>query len=418
MTGTIQGQDAVLSFYTNDWIPFVCSSDISVTITANKAQVRTAGDGHWKKYSYQDTEYAITLSGVLKFDDANFTGWDMIDNMLNFNNILFRCSFDDQNGDVKTIQGYCMIETTTIGWSQGNLVKNDFQLQGTGKLDIFDGLIPCPTVITTITVDGEEADDGIVHISYTYTGDSYQVKYRIDGTGDYAYALGAAVIDVPGLSVGDHSVEIIPVCLNGYEGTGLIQDFIVTRALICTSAITAINIAGGAATNISTGAATQMKYRIDGGTWVMALITDSIPVGTLAVGNHTIEEVPVCSNGVSGTGFVKNFTISVQPAQSIINYLFIFSGLPAPLTTFNIYVNGILSVSSSSPGSGSLSAPLSATITATISCGNSGKHMRMQVSDQTTSTALFDQTKPSPDSVSYLFTTNGDTYFISQTISD
>lgn len=418
MTGTIQGQYAVLSFFKDDWIPFVCASDISISLTATKAAVRTAGDGHWKKWTYQDSSYALTLSGLLKFDTGNWSGWDMLDNMMNFNNILFRCSFDDQNGDVKTVQGFCMIETTTLTWAMNNLVKNDFQLQGTGKLDLFDGLIPCPSVITAIAITGQTAADGIVHSAYTYTGDIYQVKYRIDATGDYAYAFPAVIIDTPGLSVGDHSIEIIPVCLNGYEGTGLTQNFTVTRALVCTAAITAINISAGAATNINTGGATQMKYRIDGGMWVFALINTSIPVGSLAVGAHTIEEVPICSNGVSGTGLVQSFTISVQPAQSIINYLFTLATGTATIKAFNIYVNGVLTVSSATSGSGSISVPLSATISAVVSCGDSGHHIRLQVSDQTTSTAMYDHTVPSPDAVGFIFTANGDTYFISETISD
>lgn len=417
LTNTIQGQDAIVALFKDDWIPFVCGSNVSIEITCTKVAIRTRGDGHWKKYTYQDAEFSITLSGVLVFDDDNWTGWDMLDQQFNFTHVLCRCSFDDQNGDVRTVQGYVMIEQSTLSFAAGDLVKEDFQIQGNGKLDMFDGFVPCPTVITSITVDGQEASDGIVHVSYTYTGDAYQVKYRIDNTGDYVYVVADLTIDVPGLAIGDHSIEIIPACSNGYEGTGEMQPFTVTQAQTCSTVISTITINGAVtnATAVYTGAATQMRYRIDGGVWIVAPITQVVGIGGLAIGAHDIEMVPICSNNVLGTGFLQNFTIAAQPSQSIINWAYTNIGAG---NSFKLYVNGVLMISPAlSGGSGMITAPVGQTVKAVIGGSGNSRTIHLVVQDSTTSTTLHTDSAPNPDTLQYSWTANGDTYLVTGTVT-
>jgi len=347
----------------------------------------------------------------------------MLDNSFNFNHVLARCSFQDQEGNAKTIQGYVMIETSTFSFSVGTLVKNDFQLQGNGKMDMFDGFTPCPTVIDAIVVDGQTAEDGIVHVSYTYTGEAYQIKYRIDDTGDYVFALADLVLSVPGLSLGSHSIEMIPVCVNGYEGTGLAQDFVVTQSLTCGTVISDITITSGpaTATAVYAGAATQMKYRIDGGPWQPALIANPVYMGSLSVGGHTVEMVPICANNIEGTGFVKNFTISVQPSQSILNYTFNTSYNAPYHTFFRIYINGVLTVSETGNKTGTLNLPVGSSVKAFMEAVGpdphvSMTHIEMTVDDVTLTTQLFGETQDQAfgNILQFTFIPNGDDYSITQ----
>lgn len=399
---------------------------MSIAVASDKVAIRTRNDGQWKKYTYQDSTFTVTLSGLLVFDVANWTGWDMLDNQLNFSHILFRCSFDDEEGNVRTVQGYCMIETSTLGYSTGTLVKNDFALQGNGKIDMFDGLIPCPSVINTITVTGQTAGDGIIHLAYTYTGDVYQVKYRIDNTGDYAFAQVDMPIAIPGLATGSHSVEIIPVCVNGYEGTGMTQAFNVTQSLTCTSAITSITVstgAGAAATNTHTGAATQMKYRIDGGLWFNSPIDTPISVSALSAGAHTIEEVPICANALEGTGLVQPFTIVSQPSQSVINWNFTYSPVRFFTPIFNIYVNGVLTISRTGTSSGSFVVPIGQSVKATLSASAAGRPgaaivAGLSIIDTTTSGVVTNQSQTALTvALNFTFVPSGDTFTITETIT-
>lgn len=409
----------MLSFFKDDWIPFVCSTDVSIEIASTKVPIRTRGDGHWKKFTYQDATFTLTLSGLLKFDGENWTGWDMIDVQMNFSHVLVRCSFDDENGNVRTMQGYVMIETSTIGYSPGNLVKEDFQLQGNGKLDIFDGYVPCGSAIVSITVTGQEDEDGIVHVSYSYLGDVYQIKYRLDNTGDYAYAAADLTLDIPSLSLGDHSIEIIPVCINGYEGTGLMQAFMVTQALVCNTTVTDITIDLTAKTAIPvyTGSATQMRYSIDAGIDVIVPITTIIPLTGLSVGPHFISITPLCSiDGqiLPGNGFSKAFTIAIQPAQSIIEYQFetVTGG------SFMIFIGGTLTVLKTSTAFGSITVPTGGSIK--VSATGTSKHRSLEILDTTLSTSLFNALKdPSdPTTLQFIWTPNGDSYKINAFVTN
>jgi len=432
----------VVSLFKNDWLPFVCGTDVSIEISCTKIAVRTRGDGHWKKYTYQDSEFTVTLSGLLVFDDENWTGWDMLDNQFNFNHVLARCSFSDEDGNVRTIQGYVMIETSTFSWSAGQLVKDDFQLQGNGKLDMFDGLEPCPTVITSITVDGQENADGIVHISYVYTGEAYQVKYRVDNRGDYIYALADLTIDIPGLTVNSHTVEIIPVCINGYEGTGLSQDFVVTQAMTCSSATTGMvidtpdgskysNLSAGVTTSIGgsadfirptiTGSATTYLYAFDGGAYVEMPISAPIPISGLSVGHHDIGIIPQCvfdgNKKVQGTGMAFSFDLNVQPSQSKVNYS--YTNLP-PNNSLNIYVNGVLTVAlSNANGSNYIIVPNGASVKTVLasSAPIASRVGTLTVNNNTTGAQLANMHGVSPFTKQYSFTANGDEFTIIGVVS-
>jgi hypothetical protein len=443
IAGTIQGSDAVLSFYRDSWEPFLCSTDVSIQITASKVGVRTRGDGHWKKYTYQDVQFVITLSGLLKFDTINFTGWDALNNQLGFMKLLCRISFDDENGDVRTVQGYVMFETTTFSYNPGALVKSDFQLQGSGKLDVFDGLIPCPSVINSITVNGQEAADGTITATYTYTGDVYQVKYRVDGIGDYIYALADVGLVIPGLSVNSHTIEIIPICPNDYEGTGMTQSFVVTQAMTCSSSITGmvIHTADGAkysslssgvtlntgaasdyVTPVMTGSATQYMYAFDGGAYTTVPAGFQIPIGSFTPGIHNVGIIPVCTFAggaqVQGSGMAFSFVLNNQPSQSKVNYS--YTNYPTG-NSLSIYVNGVLTISlNNSNASSSIVVANGAIVKAVLQSSTQPLGSRfgtLTVTDNTTSTTLFNQSASSPFTKQYSFTANGDEFTINGVVS-
>jgi hypothetical protein len=370
LSGFIQGEDAVLSFYKDGYLPFVCATDIGITLTAGKLQVRTVKDGPWKKYTYQDLSYTLTLSGLLKFDDTNFTGWDLWQNQLGFAQVQFQVTFTDDQGNIRSIRGQGMIETTTTNINVGALVKQDYSLQGSGTMIMFDGIVPCNSTITGITFSGLSSGTGDVTVSYTYTGAPYQIKYRLNDTGDWIYAIVSGSISLPGMAMGDYSIEIIPVCSNSFEGDGSTASFTVTLGTACPAVISNISISGTyVATNTHSGPASIMRYRIDGGAWNITTIDTPIPLGGLSAGAHTIEEQPGCTISLWGTGFTKSFTITSQPAQSVIAFSFTRTG---SYGYFQIFVNGTLAINKTSPGSGSITAATGATIRTLIQVADPG----------------------------------------------
>jgi hypothetical protein len=415
MTGLIQGTDAVLSFYKDSYLPYVCATDIAVSLTAGKLPVRTVKDGHWKKFTYQDLSYTVTLSGLLKFDDANFTGWDLWQNQLGFVQVQFQVTFTDDQNNVRSIRGQAMVETTTTNINVGALVKQDFSLQGSGAMIIFDGIVPCDSAITGITFSGTDSGAGDVTVNYTYTGSPYQVKYRLNGTGDWFYVIVSGSISIPGMAIGDYDIEIIPVCTNNFEGDGATASFTVTHALSCSSTITGITISPEyVATYTYTGTPTNIRYRIDGGVWVILAIGSSINLASQGLGPHTLDIDPICPNGIVGTGASQSFTISAQPAQSTIAYNLTRSG---PFGILQIFVNGTLYVNQTTTGSGSIVAPTGASIRASFQVSSGGAGGDMSLITLKDGSSIDSRTTSAPATLEYIFTTaDGSAYQINASL--
>jgi hypothetical protein len=419
MNGVIQSSNAVLFIFKNDWVPFLCITDLSIVLSPDVISTRTPGAGHWAKNAYQKLNWSVSASSAFLYNqagDSNFGGMDAMQNAFGFTSLKLRIVYTDEQANIKSVQGYGIINGLTWAGSSGTIVKSDLSIIGDGELKFFDGLIPCDSLITTITVAGQTAADGIVHVTYTFSGAPYQVKYRVDGTGNYIYALVGTTLDIPNLAIGSHSIEIIPVCLNNYESeTSTSQAFVVTQALTCPSVITNITITSTTATPVYTGTPNLNKYRIDGGMWNYGPISAAVPLGLLSVGSHTIEMIPICFNGVEGTGFIKTFTVSAQPSQSPVNYNF------ASWTSgniFQIYVNGILNISISTSTSGSIIVPTGALVKGILQGNNAiGSHAQLQTQDSTLLSVLDNRSGTCFIILQYSFIANGDTYFIQGTIT-
>jgi len=413
----IQSKNAVLSFYKNGWYPYVCASDVSISMSSDMIETRTATGGIWATSTYQKNSFSLSLGGVLVFDAVNWSGLDFIQNWLGFTAVQFMLSMTDDSGTIKSFQGYCNVASLVMAASPGKVVENTYTLPGTGELMFFDGLIPCNGVISTITVTEALDSSGDATITYTYTGAPYQIKYRVDGMGNYIYVLIGTSFVVAGGTIGAHSIEIIPVCSNNYVGTGLTKSYNITHNLTCSAVITNITITTTTATPIYTGSPTTYNYQIDSGTLVTGRpIASSVSLAGLSVGSHSITMTPVCANGVLGTPLTKSFTVSSQPAQSIVNYSMVTW---KPGNTLQIYVNGVLNVNVTANGAtGNITVPTGATVLGVLS-GNqtAGSSATLQTYDNTLGGAIDTRTGTVVVTLSYSFTANGDTYTITGTIS-
>lgn len=427
---TISGRDAVLYFFKNDWLEYFCSTDISLTITASTVPVKGPGDGVWQSFDYQDLTYSINLSGVLKFDSANFDGFDLIDNVLNFTTVPYKISFTDDAANIKSFEGNVLINSTVLSWSSSDFVKDDFTLIGNGKIKYYDGLIACPTSIDTLSISGQTGGSGTVGITYTYTGPVYQVKYRIDGKGNYSNALLGAAISIASLPVGAHTIEMIPICLNKYEGVGHSQSFNVTYAMVCTLAVTSISISGtgpsiAATVNFNSDPSTAtIKYSLNGGQFIRysgGLLTNPQVLNfNLTAGPYTLEVIPTCANGVDGTGHTQSFNVTTGSVYSTINW---FYATDDNTTSILIYWNNnLIGSASTSNRSGTFSAasgdPIDVILSTTYNPSRGSVVGQLHIVDSTTSTTLTTQaytvdSNHTAGTVRYSFTpSSGDTYTI------
>lgn len=433
MTNTIQGSGVVLSFYKDTFLPYKCFSSIRINLSTDSQGVATIKDGHWAKSRYKGLNWTVDLSGPLMIDTDNFTGFDLFENQLGFVNAIMLCSFTDSANNIKSVQGEVLISASAFSVDPGNLVKDDISMIGYGELKYFDGVVPCPTSIDSITVTGQTAADGIIHVTYTYTGPVYQVKYRTDNIGPYSYALIGDQIDIPGLSLGEHSIQIIPVCTNNYEGAEDSASFTITQNMTCSLAVTSITpVITGSAANITVVfnasiATAVIKYSVDGGALqnfigITGPTSLTIHLTGLSIGTHTIRVVPYCSNQVPGTDMTQGFNVTSNPTLSTINWTgsFVAAG-----SNLSIYKNGILVVSTGANNSGSFTALNTDSVRSVLTTPHSfiTRSGRLKTTDSTTTVVLNNQTyivNPfNPfGSVEYTFgPVNGDTYLIEGTIT-
>lgn len=433
MTNLFQGNNAVISFNRNGMVQHVCATSFKLTVTGQMESAFTEGDGVWEKKKYSGLSYQLSLSSLYKLDGTKFTNWDLFQNQIGFSSVVFQIAFYDDAGDIKSVQGEVMISGTTFNVNVGQLVSGDTTMEGNGALMFYDGLIPCPSQITSITVTGQTASDGVIHIAYTYSGTPVQVKYQINGTGPWTYALITTAIAISSLANGSYSIVLVPVCSNGYEGTSLSQTFIKTTAMTCglvctgiTATVTGQNVQFSIAFNNAIGVGSSFRYAINDGTGYGGYTTLAGPLTanpvivnrTFPNGSYTIQVIPTCANGVDGTSATQTFNVTSGTAQSTLNYS--FTAAPGGSPSFRIFVNGVPQVSLTATGSGSISAPNGATILTQIQVSFIGRNQSLLIQDTTTSSVLYNHshiTSATPETDQFTFTANGDTYSIAGTIS-
>lgn len=431
-TNTIQGKNVVLSFFKDSFLGYKCFESISIAVETEDEASATVGDGHWAKLRYKGLSWSVNLSGPLMTDIDNYTGFDIFEHQLGFVNVLMLCSFYDSEGNIKSVQGEALVSSTSFEINATSLVKVPTVLKGSGELKYFDGTIPCPTSVDSISVTGEDSADGIVTITYTYTGPVYQVKWRANGSGPYFYSLVGEDIVIPGLPVGGNTVEIIPVCTNGYEGTGDETTFTITHALSCALSVDTIvpDITGSTVIltitfsgDISTA---TYKYQIDDGTGFGSFTTKTGPftgdadnlVLSLPIGDYNINIIPICANGVEGTNGTQVFSVTSSSTISTINY--IFAAIPGGSPNFRVYKNGLLMVNLSASASGSFTANTGDVILGQVSVTQSGRDMTLTETNDTTSATIYNHSQITGGGTttdSHSFTANGDTFTVHGVIS-
>src|SRR6187549_3899076 len=135
---TIKGKDVVFSIKSGDvYLPFVCAKEITISVDAEEVSVKTVGDGYAKKFAYQNYGYSIDLTSVLRFDDTMRTGWDFLENMVQFITVRWQALYTDStNGQVQRLRGVVLIKRTNLAASATDLVMSDISLLGSGPLDM------------------------------------------------------------------------------------------------------------------------------------------------------------------------------------------------------------------------------------------------------------------------------------------
>lgn len=228
MSDPVKGLLTVLQFMkAGEYRDFLCATDSSIDFETETKPVKTVGDGIYKRYVGQSIGYTVTLNGLIKLNTGDDpAAFDLLDYQLAMTGIEFRMIFEDEDGNIKVVFGEALIDKTTLAAPSDGFSNANFSFKGNGEPTILDSLVACDSAITVANVDATGLPFLLVINIVTVTGSTpMRYEYSLDGGGRLISYI--TTIDFSGLASGSHSVEIWPICDNGFDGTSITKTFTV-----------------------------------------------------------------------------------------------------------------------------------------------------------------------------------------------
>lgn len=360
MAEPVIGKNVEISFRKNDvYIPYGCATDIFISFRiTEKKSVRTIGDGNWEKPRGQKKGYTLDLSGLVKYDDDTVPHvFDLYDYLNSMSSLDYLIQFTNDEGGTKFIEGRALPTEVTVGGGSTGFATGTATLEGDGAPDIRNLLIPCPSSITSIQLV-EDTPNSIIRIT-GHTGTPARYEYSVDGGGFVTQMVTSFIQDLileGGLGAGEHTITIIPVCENGYNG----EEFNSTFELIGTGGggcdvptdIIFSSITETTATASWTPPGTPPG---DGYYWELFIGTSFQDSGTEAGTSvnltgltggleYTLKVKSICESGVSESAFASNtFTTDAPTDPTQVQWE--FTELSGGNGTLSISKNGTPEVS-------------------------------------------------------------------------
>lgn len=229
MAEPVKGIDAVLQFKKGgDYTDYLCAADFTLDISTELKAVKTVGDGVYKRFRGQSLEYSITLNGLIKINtDTDNSVWDMVDHQLGMVGVEYRAIFEDDLGNLKVVYGEIIVERSTLGAGSEGFATGNISYKGNGPITILDALQACDAEILAATVDLTNLPTYVGILITSQTGSTpMRYEYSVDGGGRLINY--TTDFTLSGLSTGSHTVEIWPICDNGFDGISITKTFTVS----------------------------------------------------------------------------------------------------------------------------------------------------------------------------------------------
>ncbi len=362
VTHYIQGKDVVLSFYKGGgYMPFLCAKDMTIAVTTDEIETKTVGDGFWKKYAYKELSYTVSLNSILRFDDTNVCGWDLLDLQVNFLKAQFKMSFvDAENTARRYLSGNCLVKTSSITNTVNDVVQDTFELIGDGALGIAQSTIGCNATIGTVEISLFEPTTHLWNIDYSgLSANTVRIDYTIDGGAPLSIfptsTSGTVQQHLP--TPGVHTLAFTPYCDNGDAGTLLTKTVITSPSVPGTvQSASPTGICGGSPTALYGTFApgnilftnAGMSSPITSSTYIIRGVNIfNLDPATGEIGTDT---GLTCGSPISSDMYqLDNSTGSIcgQTPTRLYgtfapgNVLFTDAGMTTPVTTFTLVLHGI-----------------------------------------------------------------------------
>lgn len=223
----------MLIYKDGDFLPFVCATDLSIDTTMEVKEVRTIGDGKWKKPRGQSLSYTISLSGLITLVGGDPTAFTVMEYMRQMVALEYRIIWDDPANNLqKVIQGVALPVSGRLPSGAEGFANCNFEFRGDGEYTISDSTVTCSATIDGVSVGPKFFDPPPPHeIQISFSGASsntMRIEYAIDGGGREAFindGVPNGFIPVNGYYPGDHVLTVWPICENGEDGIPIIIPF-------------------------------------------------------------------------------------------------------------------------------------------------------------------------------------------------
>lgn len=225
----VHGKNVLVKFMKGDtFVDWVCAEDCTITFTAELKQVKTRGDGVYKRPRAQSLSWGVELSGVLSIGDpTKYSGEDIIDYLMAMSTVPMQFIFDDADGHLLVYEGDVLPQNSTLSGPAADFSTQTHSLAGAGALQKRNSIETCGTYIDDNVLAVVVSLDGVVQISGAHVvGPVLRWDYQIDGNGDtYTSFTNAWQLSGTQAPIGSHQIAIIPVCPNGLPGPVRLKNF-------------------------------------------------------------------------------------------------------------------------------------------------------------------------------------------------
>lgn len=249
MPNPIKAKDVIIQFLSgSDYVTYGCAENLETTFTMETKEVKTVGDGIWKRKRGQSLSQVINLTGVVKRDTASPDVFDLLDYFKSMTDIDFKIIFYDEAGVAKILKGVGLptevnFSAGSEGFSSGSItidVNGDPDAVAVTPPTPPDPLDPddCAAEIETAHMDGNSFPvRRFVFIDSMVSGsaDISRWDYVVQKVGG-GYNSGTQTAFTDGsiptswrlpsiVSIGNFSITITPICDNGFSGTPFTLNF-------------------------------------------------------------------------------------------------------------------------------------------------------------------------------------------------
>jgi hypothetical protein len=138
----IQANDCLFQIKINDeYVSVLCGKSFTVTINTDEKETTTVTDGAYKSFDYKVLSYTANINGAMRIPDATTTTtFDFVAFQQAFYEVPFRAVWIDPAGAVRTFTGNGIIKTNNLVASSSQIADGTVDILGTGPFEIGDTL--------------------------------------------------------------------------------------------------------------------------------------------------------------------------------------------------------------------------------------------------------------------------------------